>query len=546
MTAPNSDSRTSRRVAARLLVAILTTALTVVAVSSTPSEAASRSVTLTSTKTTKVKVGAKRLTSLAIATVTVPALPARIGLQFRAYTNSNGYRARLSIAKDGKVYASIVRVKPAKTLISSRWLGITVKPGQKLTLQATTAGKSTVAVYLRAWVSGRAKPSKWQLRAKDSSKSRIARSGITRLWIATDGRGSKVSYTATAKSYTLAKAKAVGVKAPTIPKPTVPKPTAPPTSGQPTTPALTPPNPADTGVFSIAVIPDTQNEVYTDTGNATRFVARTRWLVANKDRFDLRYALHTGDISSAGWLLPEQFTRATQAMSELDGHIPYAVTSGNHDTEVVNYDGKAYVDNPECLTRYGKACTSPQLVRRTASFNGSFPMAAAGIRGHYEAGKVDNIWSEFEADGTRWLVLTLELWPRKEVVAWAKNVIATHPGHNVIIQTHNYLSSSGSVESSNGGYGATAPTYLETELVKPFPNVKLIFSGHTGSFRHLPKTYSGNKTVSYLGNLAGAADNPVRIVTIDTRSGTVSSTVYDNTATGKVRMKTLDSISVIR
>ncbi|GLW10181.1 hypothetical protein Misp01_53100 [Microtetraspora sp. NBRC 13810] len=51
-------------------------------------------------------------------------------------------------------------------------------------------------------------------------------------------------------------------------------------------------------------------------------------------------------------------------------------------------------------------------------------MSYGAVQGRFEAGKVDNSFSAYDAGGVRWLVMTLELWPRTEVVNWAGNVVA--------------------------------------------------------------------------------------------------------------------------
>ena len=78
-----------------------------------------------------------------------------------------------------------------------------------------------------------------------------------------------------------------------------------------------------------------------------------------------------------------------------------------------------------------------------------------------------------------------------------------------------------------------------------YSNVKLVFSGHTGHFTSRVDSPHGNTVVSYLGNVLARGTNPVRIITINTRSGDVFSTVYD-----PIRMETAGSthnrISLIR
>jgi hypothetical protein len=186
--------------------------------------------------------------------------------------------------------------------------------------------------------------------------------------------------------------------------------------------------------------------------------------------------------------------------------------------------------NPECPSRLAApACKSWLLVRGTRTFNEAFPLSGVGgLGGAYEAGRTDSNWATFTANDTSWLVLTLELWPRKAVVEWARNVVATHPTHNVIIQTHSYLDSVGRVSGSNGGYGSTSPQYLYDTVVSRYPNVKLVFSGHTGHFTSRADTPNGNTVLSFLGNdLGGPTHDPVRMVSINTRTGDVFTTVRD-------------------
>lgn len=317
-----------------------------------------------------------------------------------------------------------------------------------------------------------------------------------------------------------------------------------------------PPEAAGTS-FSIAVIPDTQNEVFTESDQ--RYANRTQWLVDNKDRLNLAYVLHTGDNVSHGWLAPSQYDMATRAISILNhAGVPYALTIGNHDTRAVGWDGvdgstgyggAAYMYNPECLERLGNtACKSHLLLRETDEFNNAFPLTKLkNVGGVYQEGKVDNTWTTFAAADTRWLVLTLELWPRTEVLSWAEKVVAEHPKHNVIIQTHHYLDSNGTVSKSSGGYGKTAPVVLYDQIVSKYSNVKFVFSGHNGKFTKRTDTNDGNVVVSYLGNDLRDHSNPVRVLTINTTTGTVTGKVYnpigDTTVTA---YNTSDTIRVVR
>ena len=310
--------------------------------------------------------------------------------------------------------------------------------------------------------------------------------------------------------------------------------------------------------FSIAVLPDTQQE--TTVASNPKFANRTQWLVDQRTKLNLKYVLHSGDVVNWGWLVPSQFGVATSAFKKLsDAGIPYALAIGNHDTAAVGwngtagstgYGGSAYAYNPECKTRLSPAeCRTRLLVRKTQAFNKGFPLATIkNVGGAFEAGKVDTIWTTFEAGGTKWLVLTLELWPRSGVVAWADRVVASHPSHNVIVQTHSYLEDNGAITQTAGGYGANSGQYLYDNLIRKYANIKMVFSGHTGNaLKRVDTGVHGNRIVSYLQTFHSSRTNPVRIVTVSPASGLVtSSIVAPFTRETWAQYSTSDTLALVR
>lgn len=292
---------------------------------------------------------------------------------------------------------------------------------------------------------------------------------------------------------------------------------APSTSTPPTTPPTTPPSaPVDTK-FSIAVYPDTQQEVGTD----SRFIDRSKYLVANKAALDLRFVNHIGDV--VNWDTPahEQYAVAQKAMAPLEtAKIPYSMSIGNHDTQATGVGGGARD------SRYTRA-----YQRDTSTFNKYFTTAREGaVAGQFEPGKVDNTYSTFNAGGKKWLVLNLELWPRLAAVDWAKNVVATHPTHNVIVSSHNLMSSDGGISGCASAtrcqYGDASPQYVYDNLILAYPNVRMSLSGHVGKAAQRTDTgKAGNKVVSYLQCFHSNDDNPVRLVEIDTLLNTFNSKV---------------------
>jgi hypothetical protein len=139
---------------------------------------------------------------------------------------------------------------------------------------------------------------------------------------------------------------------------------------------------------------------------------------------------------------------------------------------------------------------------------------------------VDNTYSTFSAGGADFLVLNLELWPRQRVVGWAQGVVASHPRHNVIVVTHSYLTYRGEIYDRSE-YGEASPQYLFDHLVKLYPNVKLVLSGHTGrSTQRTDVGVKGNRIVSLLLAMHDRRTNPLRLVEINTVADSLSTWVY--------------------
>ena len=266
--------------------------------------------------------------------------------------------------------------------------------------------------------------------------------------------------------------------------------------------------------FTIAVIPDTQNEVVS---SSTLIDHRMQWLVDNRASLDLRFVMQTGDLMN--WDTPDhiQYERASNALRKLDtARIPYALAIGNHDTAATCPGGSACPGNVNAN------------LRNTTTFNTYFPVSRfQNLRGVYETGKCDNAYHTFTAGGLNWLVINVELWARTGAVDWVRNVLSQHPRHNAIIITHSHQNSSGGIEQSNGGYGNNSPQYVFDNALKLYPNVRFIFSGHVGSHGYSTVTGSqGNRIYQILTTYHDASTNPTRLIEIDTAANTFSTRVY--------------------
>jgi 3',5'-cyclic AMP phosphodiesterase CpdA len=260
--------------------------------------------------------------------------------------------------------------------------------------------------------------------------------------------------------------------------------------------------------FTLAVVPDTQQEVLD--AKDTRLKDRFQWLVDNRARLNLKMMLQSGDF--VNWDTPDhfQYERASDALTVLDkAKLPYSLAVGNHDTAATKVGGSAAPGNVNTN------------LRNTSTFNIYFGVGRhKGLEGTHPPGKVDNAFQRFTAGGLNWLVINLELWARTPAVEWAKKVVETHPDDNVIIVTHSHLTSGSTIEQRNGGYGDNSPQYVFDNLIKPYPNVRLVFSGHVGTHGYrTAKGAKGNTIYQFLGTYHSNVDNPVRLVEIDTQKG---------------------------
>lgn len=312
-----------------------------------------------------------------------------------------------------------------------------------------------------------------------------------------------------------------------------------------------PDNPGNNSTFSFAVIPDTQkeaqscwvpaekytydprvrleacgpNQQHLRTGtNDWRLKERMQWLVDSRNQFNLRYVAHSGDLVSWGERDEHQYKVAADAYQILrTANIPFTIAAGNHETRAVCGSGD------KC---YYSGYNPSVEVRNTPRFNqymGS--LMAPYVAGQYRTGEFTNTYSTFEGGGLKWMVLTLELWPRDEVIDWAKRQVAAHPNYNVIVVTHSYLEENDTISGSQGGYGATSPQNLYKNLIHIYPNIRFVFSGHVGDEEkgvgsRVDWGQNGNKIVSFRQAIHSGTTNPTRIVEIDPKTDSVKSYVY--------------------
>ncbi len=257
--------------------------------------------------------------------------------------------------------------------------------------------------------------------------------------------------------------------------------------------------------FSIVFLPDTQGYSRPVKFNAdgtivskdlknNRYLSQTKWIRDNKDKYNIRFALHLGDITNFN--VEDEWKVASAAHEVLDkANIPYLISTGNHDYVGYKYDK----DAKKHLTWYSDGVYSRSRSHFSKYFNNTRYKDKKWF-GEYNDGA--NSYATFNVGGLKFLAISLEFSPRKDIICWADDLIKKYPDHYVIITTHSYLSRNGKDNKRNYSGGATlsctsngaSGSALARELTKRHSNVILVASGHIcgAEFQKEPG-YAGNE-----------------------------------------------------
>ncbi|RQO52807.1 modulator protein [Variovorax sp. KBW07] len=249
-----------------------------------------------------------------------------------------------------------------------------------------------------------------------------------------------------------------------------------------------PPPPADTKIssFAIAVMPDTQfyaryattdeSSQYDKRFGSEPFAAQTKWIAANAKALNIPFTIHLGDVvDQVG--KPDQWKVADAAMKFLeDAKQPYSILAGNHD--VLN-DVDYGVDPVGGTDATRTLAAEPYLkwfgterAKRQATFG------ARDASGFHE-------YHVFEAQGQKFMVLSLSWRVSDAGIAWARQVIAKNPTLPVILVNHQLLNiAPDAVSPLETDYGKM----LWEKLVRDNDQIFMTLNGHHHGAAHLTKT----------------------------------------------------------
>lgn len=201
---------------------------------------------------------------------------------------------------------------------------------------------------------------------------------------------------------------------------------------------------------------DTQNRFFwmTDTqmyaqNSSEIYSQMTQWVADNREENDIVYGIHTGDIVNIAtqeyqWAIADEAHKIWD-----DAGFPYGVLPGNHD--VTTWDAAGH-----------------------SEYRKYFGEHRFGHNPWYGGTPNDNIehYDVVSTPSADYLFLYLGMSITPATVAWANDVIQSHPDHNVIVGVHIYL-----LPYDGHDYEYQGRMVYE-DIVAPNANVGMVLSGH--------------------------------------------------------------------
>ena len=240
------------------------------------------------------------------------------------------------------------------------------------------------------------------------------------------------------------------------------------------TPAPTPESTPDPALepVTFAWISDTQ-------GYASSFPdslpIMTKWIVANRERLNIQYVIHTGDIVN-DMLRKREWKAVEVAFDEFIGKIPFFAIAGNHDNKGMMH---MYDDFHALMSR--------QNYTEYPTFGGE---EALGRR-RYDLVTIG--YEDFILIGTGYSL-------QKSDYDWLNRVLAEHSDRTAILVAHWYLE----LKATDALYG-DAKTLRR--VVAANPNVRYVLCGHRHGFRRAEELYDDDGD--------GTPDRVVQAIMVD-------------------------------
>lgn len=268
------------------------------------------------------------------------------------------------------------------------------------------------------------------------------------------------------------------------------------------------PDPAPEGSFTVVMLPDTQD--YSSGGSPSGqysgpevFHAITQWIVDNREAQRITFVTHVGDIVNTA-TNREEWEIARAALDRLHGVVPYGLCIGNHDMSASSGEKPLFEEF------FG--------ADRFKGFD-------------WYGGSADNNANSYHlvsVEGVDLLFMNLECNAPDEVLAWADEVLSTHPNRRAIITTHMWL---GPVtEWGDFSYNAigkgrmqwskchradgrgNSPQAMWDEVVRFHPNVMMVLCGDQRSTQAMRMQTMGEEDNIVHEMLSDIRDGYIRLL----------------------------------
>lgn len=206
--------------------------------------------------------------------------------------------------------------------------------------------------------------------------------------------------------------------------------------------------------YTFAFVGDTQTVNYYDNTNMDTIYD---WIIEQNPEF----VLGLGDITDKSQAF--EWETAKKQFDKLNAaNIPFSLARGNHDT-TATYDANM------SYKKYGNT---------------------TGVGGTFSGDTMRSYWQELVigegSNQIKYLIFSLDYGMSDEMIAWANDVIESHPNHNVIITTHAYIDHLGvhltkGTQDPNVNDMANNGGDVWEKLASRHENVVMVVCGHIAS-----------------------------------------------------------------
>lgn len=247
------------------------------------------------------------------------------------------------------------------------------------------------------------------------------------------------------------------------------------------------------GSFTIALLPDTQ---YYPQRDPEIFTAQTKWIAENRWQKNIAFVLHEGDIVN-DICEDQEWQRASESLSVLDGKVPYAFAAGNH--ELLSYDACALQPDypPDVLdTDKLREYFPVSRYQENPTFGGVITENLPNLPPGVTTG-MTNSYHLFSAGGVDFVVISLRYGPSDSLLATARLIANRYPERKVILLTHDYLSEKGQHRgtTADGSRCTANPLKTPTANILCTPTNLLMDGPYTGEDWALPSLEGMNSGV---------------------------------------------------